>query len=157
MRPPGTLELIQGLLLAFALVVILMPPYIRFLRHLGFGKRIRVEGPQEHLVKEGTPTMGGLLVIVVVLGVYLVLRWPPEGGIIAPLAALAIVGGLGAVDDYLNARTGEGISARQKLLWQTVFAVFFAWQIQQTYGLSGFRVPFVGDVTFLPEFAFLWV
>ncbi|HET7727367.1 MAG TPA: phospho-N-acetylmuramoyl-pentapeptide-transferase, partial [Candidatus Limnocylindrales bacterium] len=47
--------------------------------------------------------------------------------------------------------------ARQKLLWQTVFAVFFAWQIQQTYGLSGFRVPFVGDVTFLPEFAFLWV
>jgi len=156
-RPPGTLELIQGLLLAFALVVILMPPYIRFLRHLGFGKRIRVEGPQEHLVKEGTPTMGGLLVILVVLGVYLALRWPPEGGIIAPLAALAIVGGLGAVDDYLNARTGEGISVRQKLLWQTVFAVFFAWQIQQTYGLSGFRVPFVGDVTFLPEFAFLWV
>ena len=41
-----TVELIQGLLLAFALVVILMPPYIRFLRHLGLGKRIRVEGPR---------------------------------------------------------------------------------------------------------------
>jgi phospho-N-acetylmuramoyl-pentapeptide-transferase len=149
-----TLDLIQGLLLAFALVVILMPPYIRFLRHLGFGKRIREEGPTGHLVKEGTPTMGGLLVIVVVLGLYLLLRGMPQGGIIAPLAALGIVGGLGAVDDYLNARTGEGIRARQKLIWQTVFAVFFAWQIQQTYDITGFRVPFVGDFFFHP---FVWV
>jgi phospho-N-acetylmuramoyl-pentapeptide-transferase len=149
-----TLDLIQGLLLAFALVVILMPPYIRFLRHLGFGKRIRVEGPETHLIKEGTPTMGGLLVIVVVLALYVLLRGMPEGGIIAPLAALGIVGGLGAVDDYLNARTGEGIRARQKLIWQTVFAVFFAWQIQQTYDISGFRIPVVGDVLVDPV---VWV
>ena len=58
--------LVQGLLLAFALVVILMPLYIRFLRYVGLGKRIRVDGPATHLVKEGTPTMGGLLVISVV-------------------------------------------------------------------------------------------
>ncbi len=58
---PVTLELIQGLLLAFALVVILMPPYMRLLRHSGFGKQIREEGPQSHMVKWGTPTMGGLL------------------------------------------------------------------------------------------------
>lgn len=144
-----TIELIQGLLLAFALVVILMPPYIRLLRHLGFGKQIRLDGPQSHLVKEGTPTLGGLLVIGVALALYLLLG-RVERGIIPPLAALAIVGVLGAVDDVLNARTGEGIRARQKLLWQTVFAVFFAWQIQQTYGLVGFRVPFVGDVTIDP-------
>lgn len=144
-----TIELIQGLLLAFALVVILMPPYIRLLRYLGFGKQIRLEGPESHLVKEGTPTLGGLLVIGVALGLYLLLG-RVEGGIIPPLAALAIVGVLGAVDDVLNARTGEGIRARQKLLWQTVFALFFAWQIQQTYGLTGFRVPFVGDVTIDP-------
>jgi phospho-N-acetylmuramoyl-pentapeptide-transferase len=144
-----TIELIQGLLLAFALVVILMPPYIRLLRYLGFGKQIRIEGPQSHLVKEGTPTLGGLLVIGVALGLYVALG-RVEGGIIPPLAALAIVGVLGAVDDVLNARTGEGIRARQKLLWQSVFALFFAWQIQQTYGLTGFRVPFVGDVTIDP-------
>jgi phospho-N-acetylmuramoyl-pentapeptide-transferase len=145
-----TLDLIQGLLLAFALVVIMMPAYIRLLRYAGFGKRIRREGPETHLVKEGVPTMGGLLVILVVLGVYLLLRGLPQAGVVPPLAALAIVGLLGAIDDYLNARTGEGIRVRQKLLWQTVFAVFFAWQIQQTYGLSGFRVPFVGDVTVDP-------
>jgi phospho-N-acetylmuramoyl-pentapeptide-transferase len=145
-----TLELIQGLLLAFALVVILMPPYIRLLNYAGFGKRIREEGPQSHIVKSGTPTMGGLLLIGVVLGVFLLLRWPPQGGIIAPLAALGFVGLLGAADDYLNARTGEGIRARQKLLWQTVVAIAAAFQIQQTYALSGFRVPFVGDVTVEP-------
>jgi phospho-N-acetylmuramoyl-pentapeptide-transferase len=94
--------------------------------------------------------MGGLLVIVVVLGVYLLVRGLPQAGVVPPLAALAIVGMLGAFDDYLNARTGEGIRVRQKLLWQTVFAVFFAWQIQQTYGLSGFRVPFIGDVSVDP-------
>jgi phospho-N-acetylmuramoyl-pentapeptide-transferase len=148
-----TIELIQGLLLAFALVVILMPPYIRLLRYLGFGKQIRMDGPQSHLVKEGTPTLGGLLVIAVALGLYLLLG-RVEGGIIAALAALAAIGLLGAVDDVLNARTGEGIRARQKLLWQSVFALFFAWQIRQTYGLSGFRVPFVGDVTIDPT---VWV
>ena len=145
-----TLELIQGLLLAFALVVILMPPYIRLLRHFGFAKQIREEGPQSHMTKWGTPTMGGLLLIVLVLALFLLLRWPVQGGIIAPLATLASVGLLGAVDDYLNARTGEGIRARQKLLWQTVVAVAAAWQIQSTYQITGIRVPFVGDVAVDP-------
>jgi phospho-N-acetylmuramoyl-pentapeptide-transferase len=89
--------------------------------------------------------MGGLLLIIVVLGIYLLLR-PIQGGIIAPLATLALVGLLGAVDDWLNAKTGEGISARQKLLWQTVVAVFVAWQIQSTYAITGIRVPFIGVV-----------
>jgi phospho-N-acetylmuramoyl-pentapeptide-transferase len=146
----GQLELIQGLLLAFALVVILMPPFIRLLRHAGFGKQIRDVEPEAHMVKWGTPTMGGLLVILVVLGVFLALKWPPQGGVIAPIATLALVGLLGAVDDYLNARTGEGIRARQKLLWQTVVALFVAWQIQSTYQITGIRVPFVGDVAINP-------
>jgi len=144
-----TLELIQGLLLAFALVVILMPPYVRLLQHLGFAKQIREEGPQSHMVKRGTPTMGGLLVIAVVLGIFVMLR-PIEGGIIAPLATLALVALLGAADDYLNARTGEGIRARQKLLWQSVVALVVAFQIQSTYEITAIRVPFVGDVTIDP-------
>jgi phospho-N-acetylmuramoyl-pentapeptide-transferase len=145
-----TLQLIQGLLLSFALVVILMPPYIRLLRFAGMGKQIREEGPESHFVKEGTPTMGGLLVIGVVVVLFLLLR-TPEGGVIAPLAALASVGVLGAFDDYLNARTGEGIKARQKMLWLVVVAAVAAFQIQQTYNLQGFRVPFVGDVFIDPR------
>ena len=145
-----TVELIQGLLLAFALVVILMPFYIRFLRALGFGKRIRREGPESHLAKEGVPTMGGLLVIVIVVALYYVFAGPPERGIIAPLATLVLVGILGAFDDYLNVRTGEGIRARQKMLWLVVVAGVAAYSIQSTYLIDEIAVPFVGAVAIDP-------
>jgi phospho-N-acetylmuramoyl-pentapeptide-transferase len=145
-----TVELIQGLLLAFAIVVILMPPYIRLLRETGFTKQIRVEGPDSHQIKHGTPTMGGALIIVVVVALYLLLGRPPEGGIYAPLAALAGVGLLGAFDDYLNAKTGQGIRVRQKLIWQLVFAVVAAFLIQRTYQIDQIAVPFVGPVNVNP-------
>ena len=143
-----SVELIQAVLLAFAVVVILMPAYIRFLRYLGMGKRILVEGPDSHQVKEGTPTMGGLLLIGVVLGLFFFLNdfLLPPGGIAAPLATLILVGGLGAFDDYLNAKTGEGITARQKMLWLVVVAVGAAYQIQDTYAIDRIAVPFIGSV-----------
>jgi phospho-N-acetylmuramoyl-pentapeptide-transferase len=141
-----TVELIQGLLLAFALVVILMPPFIRLLQATGFTKQIQVESPDSHQVKHGTPTMGGALIIAVVLALYLLFRWPPERGIFAPLAALAGVGVLGAFDDYLNAKTGEGIRVRQKLIWQVVFAFAAAFLIQRTYAIDQIAVPFIGAV-----------
>ena len=146
-----TVELIQGLLVAFAIVVILMSPYIRLLRFIGMGKQISAEGPDSHQIKQGTPTMGGLLIVAVVLVLFAVFRGDAiRGGIIPPLAALLLVGLLGAFDDYLNARTGQGISARQKLLWLTVVALVAAYQIQATYDLHGIRVPFVGDVELDP-------
>ena len=144
-----TVELIQGLLLAFAIVVILMNPYIRLLSVLGMRKQIRVEGPQSHYVKEGTPTMGGLLIVLVVLGIYLFLK-KPDASTFAPLVTLACVGALGAFDDYLNAKTGEGIRARQKLIWLTVVAIVAAYQIQSTYAITALAVPFVGKVAIDP-------
>jgi len=130
-------------------MVILMAPFIRLLRELGFGKQVHPEGPETHYVKEGTPTMGGVLVILVVVLIYLFLK-PLDPATFAPIATLVLVGGVGAVDDYLNARTGEGIRARQKLIWLTVFAVFAAWQIQQTYAITAIAVPFVGAVPIDP-------
>ena len=146
-----TVELIQGLLLAFALVVILMPAYIRFLRAMGMGKRIRAEGPEAHQSKGGTPTMGGLLVILVVLGLFYLLRGFPQRAIIAPLATLLLVGVLGAVDDVLNARTGEGIRARHKMLWLVVVGAVAAFQIQSTYQINEIAVPFIGAVGIEPR------
>ena len=146
-----TTTLIQGLLLAFAVVVILMPAYIRALNFFGMGKQILEEGPESHQVKRGTPTMGGLLVIGVVLSLFfLLVGGLPPGGIIAPLATLFLVGILGAFDDWLNARTGEGISARQKMLWLVVVAAFAAYQIQDTYAIRSIAVPFVGPVAIDP-------
>jgi phospho-N-acetylmuramoyl-pentapeptide-transferase len=141
-----SVELIQALLMAFAVVVILMPAYIRLLHFMGMGKQIRVEGPESHQVKAGTPTMGGLLLIAVTLVLFYVLRGLPVAGAIPPLATLLLVGGLGAFDDYLNAKTGEGIHARQKLLWLVVVAAIAAYQIQTTYAIDVVAVPFVGDV-----------
>jgi phospho-N-acetylmuramoyl-pentapeptide-transferase len=148
-------SLVQALLLTFALVVILMPPFILLLRRLGFGKRIREEGPGSHLVKEGTPSMGGVLMIGVVTASALLLHLigPSEflgPQTIAPLLTLLVVGLLGAADDYLNATTGEGIRIRQKLLWQIVVGGAIAFQIQRTYAIVTLSVPFVGDISIEP-------
>jgi len=147
--------LVQAILLAFALMVILMPPFIVLLRRLGFGKRIRTHGPGSHLVKEGTPSMGGLLMIAVVTAssvLFHVIAGADFLGpqTIAPLLTLLVVGALGAADDYLNATTGEGIRIRQKLLWQVVVAGAIAFQIQSTYDITSITVPFVGEVGIVP-------
>jgi len=144
-----TVQLIQAILLAFAVVVILMPGYIRLIRWTGFAKRIRIEGPETHQVKGGTPTAGGALLIGVVGALALVFNLV-DASTFAPLAALGLVGALGFADDWLNAKTGDGIRARQKLLWQTAVAVFAAWQIQRTYDIAAVGVPFVGAVPIAP-------
>jgi phospho-N-acetylmuramoyl-pentapeptide-transferase len=148
-------SVVQGILLTFALVVILMPTFIHVLRRLGFGKRIRIEGPDTHLIKEGTPTMGGLLIIMVVGAAGLLIHFLAGGDFfdpstIAPFLTLGLVGALGAADDYLNARTGDGIRMRQKLLWQVVVAGVIAFQVQRTYAIDELAVPFVGIVPIEP-------
>jgi phospho-N-acetylmuramoyl-pentapeptide-transferase len=147
-------SIVQGILLAFAVVVVLMPPAIRFLRRLGMGKRIRLEGPETHYVKEGTPTMGGLIIVAVVLAVGLLVELSGgdfvDSSTFAPMATLALVGVLGTADDWLNARTGDGISAVQKLLWQSVVAGVAAWQIQDTYQITALFAPFIGVVEIGP-------
>jgi phospho-N-acetylmuramoyl-pentapeptide-transferase len=149
-----SVEIIQALLLAFSVVVILMPAYIRFLRFGGMGKQIRADGPETHMVKAGVPTMGGLLLIAVVLVLFYLLRGFPQAGAIPPLVTLLLVGVLGAVDDYLNARTGEGIRARQKMLWLIVVAAVAAYQIQSTYAIDAVAVPFVGLVA-VPRWVYI--
>jgi phospho-N-acetylmuramoyl-pentapeptide-transferase len=151
--------IVQGILLTFALMVILMAPFIVLLRRIGMGKRIREEGPQAHFVKEGTPTMGGVLMIIVVAAGTLLFQvvgngtfWGPQT--IAPILTLLFIGGLGTFDDYLNARTGEGIRIRQKLLWQVAASLFIAYQVQTTYNIRAVAMPFVGDVPIEPV---IWV
>jgi phospho-N-acetylmuramoyl-pentapeptide-transferase len=150
----GSETIIQGILLAFALVVVLMPSFIRLLRRMGMGKRIRLDGPETHYVKEGTPTMGGLLVVGVVLGIAGVLELTTQrfldGSTFAPLATLALVGLLGTADDWLNARTGIGIRAWHKLVWQSAVGFVAAWQIQDTYQITRLFVPLVGAVEISP-------
>jgi phospho-N-acetylmuramoyl-pentapeptide-transferase len=142
------------LLAAFILGLILGSPYINLLRRLRMGKQIRREGPQSHLAKQGTPTLGGVLVIFVVtvmwLLVFALLQEPQRGDFVAqtivPIGALIAVGILGFVDDYVNIVYGFGIRGRHKLVWQLVVAVVAALYIQRHYAITGVLVPFIGEV-----------
>jgi len=142
------------LLATFLLGLVFGSPYIRLMRRLRMGKQIRREGPQSHLVKQGTPTLGGVLFIAVVAVVWLVvfamLQEPQRGDFVAqtiiPIGAFIAVGILGAIDDYVNVVYGFGIRGRHKLVWQLIVAIVAALYIQRHFAITGVFVPLVGEV-----------
>jgi phospho-N-acetylmuramoyl-pentapeptide-transferase len=151
-QPPVILAL--GLMLvAFLLGLGLGGPYIRLLRDLRIGKSIRAEGPQSHFAKQGTPTMGGALVIAVMFFIWgaLLAFLPDEQRdafipqTIVPMGALLAVGALGLLDDLVNVAYGFGIRGRHKLVWQLIVAVAGAVYIQRHFGVTGIYLPLVGE------------
>jgi phospho-N-acetylmuramoyl-pentapeptide-transferase len=91
-------------------------PLMGLLRRLRIGKQIRAEGPDSHLVKTGTLTMGGILIWASVFAATVVLNLAPNRSILVPLGAIAATGLLGAIDDILGFRQGhtEGLGVRTK-------------------------------------------
>jgi len=112
-----------------ALVVSLVgtPFLISWLRAQGIGQPIREEGPQTHLTKAGTPTMGGVAIVGgAVLGYVIahlregaVFTW---GGMLT-MGAIVLAGIVGLVDDWIKVRSGKGISARAKMAGLLVIAI----------------------------------
>ncbi|HSM38813.1 MAG TPA: hypothetical protein VK838_05715, partial [Candidatus Limnocylindrales bacterium] len=139
------LSILLALLLAFTGVVLLGPVYIGLLRRLGFGKQIRTDGPEGHETKAGTPTMGGMLIVLVVMFLAMAMRIE-DAFTLSPMLALVGVGILGAVDDFVNARTGIGVRGRFKLVWQTGVAILAAFYIQRHFHLTAINIPLVGQV-----------
>jgi phospho-N-acetylmuramoyl-pentapeptide-transferase len=138
-------SIVIALLLAFAGIVILAPIYIGLLQRLGYGKQIRTDGPEAHYGKAGTPTMGGMLIVVVVLFLAMALRL--EGpATLTPMLTLVGVGILGAIDDFVNVRSGIGMRGRWKLVWQTIVAILAGLYIWNHYHLTGVNIPFVGQI-----------
>ena len=134
------LGIVVALLLSFVGVVLLAPVYIGLLQRLGFGKQIRSEGPQGHLVKAGTPTMGGMLMVLVVMFLAMAMRIE-DVFTLTPMLALVGVGILGAIDDFVNARTGIGMRGRYKLIWQTGVGLLAAFYIQRHYHITALNIP----------------
>jgi phospho-N-acetylmuramoyl-pentapeptide-transferase len=139
------LPIVVALLAAFAGVVLLGPVYIGLLQRLGFGKQIRSDGPQGHFSKAGTPTMGGMLLVVVVMFLAMAMRIE-DTSTLTPMLALVGVAILGAIDDFVNARTGLGVRGRFKLIWQTAVAVLAAWYIQRHFEFNSVNIPFAGEI-----------
>jgi phospho-N-acetylmuramoyl-pentapeptide-transferase len=142
-------SIVVALLLAFIGMVLLAPIYISLLQRLGFGKQIRAEGPEAHYGKAGTPTMGGILVVGVVLFLAMALRIE-DAATLTPMLTLMGVGILGAVDDFVNVRTGIGMRGRWKLVWQTAVAILAAFYIWRHFDLTGINIPFLGQFEVMP-------
>ncbi|MEO6294379.1 MAG: phospho-N-acetylmuramoyl-pentapeptide-transferase [Candidatus Limnocylindria bacterium] len=143
------LQIVLALLLAFIGMVILAPIYISLLQRLGFGKQIRTDGPEAHYGKAGTPTMGGMLVVGVVLFLAMAMRIE-DAATLTPMLTLMGVGILGAIDDFVNVRTGIGMRGRWKLVWQTVVAILAAFYIWRHFDLTGINIPFLGQFEVAP-------
>jgi len=138
-------SIVTALILAFTGVVLLGPVYIGLLSRLGFGKQIRTDGPEGHIVKAGTPTMGGMLMVIVVMFLAMALHIE-DVSTLTPMLTLVGVGILGAIDDFVNVRTGFGMRGRYKLVWQTVVALLAGWYIQRHFFVTAINIPLVGEV-----------
>ena len=119
----------------FLLAVIWGSPLVEVMRRLRLGKQIRIDGPQTHAAKMGTPAMGGVLIVgwtvlvsLVVNVVQFVQALIIVESVIVPLGVMVAYSILGGIDDYqgLRFRPGEGMRARQKLLIQLIIALVAA-------------------------------
>ena len=112
--------------LAALVTGLLMPLFIKLMRHEGVGQQIRADGPQRHLVKQGTPTMGGIIILVgVVVATALLAEWTP--GLILAVAATLVTGSLGLLDDIESVAHGRslGLTPSQKMAGLILISVTF--------------------------------
>jgi phospho-N-acetylmuramoyl-pentapeptide-transferase len=130
--------------LAMVLVLVIGPAFIRWLRVNEFGQNIREEGPQAHKTKEGTPTMGGVLIWFAVLVPYLIFSRFSIASLTVLIAALGNAG-IGFADDWIKIvrKRSLGLSARYKLLLQLLLALFIGFIALHFVGLTtAVDVPF---------------
>jgi len=115
-----------AIVFSVAISIILMPVFIRFLKASKIGQQVRSDGPQTHLVKQGTPTMGGVIIIVAVVITFLLVGTPtPELYVL--IGVLILTGALGFVDDISKVMKERslGLTPKAKLLGQTLIASAF--------------------------------
>lgn len=112
--------------LAGVITIVLMPLFIRLMKREGVGQQIRADGPQRHLTKQGTPTMGGLIILLAMLATCLILAdWKPE--LILAVVATLLTGALGLLDDIESVAHARslGLTPAQKMAGLIAISVGF--------------------------------
>ncbi len=157
--------------ISFFIAVVWGGPLIRWLKSSGIGKQIRIDEPTKHQTKTGTPTMGGVMVLIPVILITGALNIANLLGdtligrsILVPIGTLVCYGALGAADDLAGLRgvhKGSGLTARNKFLWQTAFAFVFALALHFPLGLRSIAIPTVPEkidigILYIP-IAMLWI
>ncbi len=137
--------ILMSVFLSFAISVAAGPVVIPFLRRLKVGQTVRGEGPETHLKKNGTPTMGGILILlsVVITSVFFVKDYPK----IIPILFLTLGFGLiGFMDDYIKVvlKRSMGLRAWQKFSLQIVVTAIFTFYLMRYTDVSlAMKVPFL--------------
>ena len=139
-------ETILAIIIAFAISALLCPIIIPFLHKLKFGQQVRDDGPQSHLKKQGTPTMGGLIILssIIITSLFYIPSYPK---IIPVLFMTAGFGIIGFLDDYIKIilKRSEGLTPLQKLAGQIVITGIFAWYVLNSgEGGTDMLIPFTG-------------
>ncbi len=121
-----TYQVFLSLGIAAVLTMALMPFFIKLMRREGVGQQIRADGPQRHLVKQGTPTMGGVVILLAMLITCLLMAKMSTDLTICLVATLATAA-LGLMDDIESVahERSLGLTPRQKMLGLTVISVAF--------------------------------
>ncbi len=138
-------QILIPMLISFGLSVLLGPVVIPFLKRLKVGQMVREDGPYTHLKKSGTPTMGGILILVsvAVTTVLYVGRYPK---ILSVFFLTLGFGLIGFFDDYLKIvkRNSVGLCPWQKMLGQILVTGMFAWYLSYTGNIpQAMRIPFI--------------
>jgi len=133
------------LLISFIIPVITLPFFIKYLKKHNMGQKIRQEGPDLHQYKMGTPTMGGIMVILTLITIILLLV-PYNKYVLWSLIITVGFGLIGLVDDLIKhfKKRSLGLLTMQKLLLQIALALIVAYGIQQNTDLSTeIYIPFL--------------
>ena len=140
---------ISLLLVAFLLTVVMLPKLIKYLHYLKFGQEIRQEGPQSHIHKKGTPTMGGISFILAIVVALIIAMFFNSENIkyyllfIYTTVSFAIIG---YIDDMLIVvkKKNDGLSPRKKLLLQILFSLIFYILVSLVYDNVNFiEIPII--------------
>ncbi|MGN0152095.1 MAG: phospho-N-acetylmuramoyl-pentapeptide-transferase [Wujia sp.] len=139
-------DIILPVLIAFGISVVLSPIVIPFLKKLKFGQFVRDDGPESHLKKSGTPTMGGLIILfsIVITSLFYIKDYPH---IIPVLFATLGFGLIGFLDDYIKVvmKRSLGLRAWQKMLGQFIVTAVFAYYVYAHTDLgTEIIIPFAG-------------
>ena len=139
-------ETILAIIIAFAISAMLCPVVIPFLHKLKFGQQVRDDGPQAHLKKQGTPTMGGLVILtsIVITSLFYIRDYPK---IIPVLFVTVGFGIVGFLDDYIKIvmKRSEGLNPLQKLIGQFIITGIFAWYLLHSGQVeTTMLIPFTG-------------
>ena len=133
-------------LVAFAIGAALGPVMIPFLRRVKAGQTVRDEGPKSHLKKTGTPTMGGIIILLAmtITTLFYIKDYPK----VLPILFITLGFGLiGFVDDYIKVvlKRSMGLRAWQKMLGQFVVTGIFAYYLIQSGVSLSMKIPFMAD------------